>query len=87
MAAGPVWQYIADRLEHYGQTQLLLRVSLSVIVHVPSDDCIEADPLDTPPSYFASTLRSGPFCSNVAVLPFFVTLAMPVNSVPRQQKR
>src|SRR5882672_5671484 len=77
------------RHHHHGQIQLLLRVSLSVIVHlvVPGGDCNEADPLNTPSSSVASTRRSTGLCWNVTTSPRLVTTAIPVYVVPPQQKR
>jgi hypothetical protein len=80
---------LIDALKRHGQIQLLLRVSLSVIVHfvVPAGNCSEAVPLNTASSSVACTLRSARLGWNVSELPFLITWALPVNIAPPQQKR
>ena len=72
----------------YGHATLL-RVSRSAMVNliVPAGICSVAVPLNVPSSSDTDTLRSGAFCTNVVMLPFFVTVAIPVTVVAPLQKR
>ena len=73
----------------YWQAQLLLRVSLSVMVHliVPGGDCNAAVPLKTDLSIVPSTRRSDGKSCKVRMQPMILTSPLPVNVVPPQQKR
>ena len=72
----------------HGQAQVPLPAVESEIVQIVVPGGICSDPVPLPPPVaFPFTLRVVVMCSSVMTSPFLVTLPVPVNTVPLQQKR